>query len=66
MVAEMRKKLNIELNKAHLKNRPKTLKDYFPLFHGVGLSGLSWNSETKLFEATDDVMDQLIAVSIMW
>ncbi|KAL8135801.1 hypothetical protein AgCh_010422 [Apium graveolens] len=64
MVAEMRQKLNIELNKAHLKNRLKTLKDHFTqcydLFREVGLSGFSWNSESKLFEATEDVWDQLI------
>ncbi|KAK1397457.1 Myb/SANT-like domain-containing protein [Heracleum sosnowskyi] len=68
MVAEMRQKLNIELNKAHLKNRLKTLKEHFAqcydLFRGVGLSGFSWNSETKLFEATDDVWDQLLVVKL--
>ncbi|KAK1373297.1 Myb/SANT-like domain-containing protein [Heracleum sosnowskyi] len=64
MVAEMRQKTNIELNKAHLKNRLKTLKDHFAqcydLFRGVGLSGFSWNSETKLFEATEDVKPDAI------
>lgn len=68
MVAEMWPKLNIELNKAHLKNRLKTLKYHFAqcydLFRGIDLSGFSLNSETKLFEATKDVWDQLIAVSI--
>lgn len=67
MVAEMRQKLNMDLNKEHLKNRLKTLKEHFSqcydLFRGVGLSGFSWNSETRLFEATEDVWDQLLAVS---
>lgn len=55
MVNELQEKKNLNFNKSHLKNRLKTLKDHFAqcydLFRGVGLSGFSWNSETKLFEA---------------
>ncbi|XP_074374398.1 uncharacterized protein LOC141714799 [Apium graveolens] len=67
MVNELHEKLNMNFSKSHLKNRLKTLKDhfaqYYDLFRGVGLSGFAWNSETKLFEADNEVWDSLIEVS---
>lgn len=68
MVNELHEKLNMNFSKSHLKNRLKTLKDHFAqcydLFRGVGLSGFAWNSETKLFEADNEVWDSLIEVCI--
>lgn len=59
MVKELHEKLNMDCNKTYPKNHLNTLKDHFAqcydLFHGVGLSGISWNSETKLFEADNKV-----------
>ncbi|KAJ8625692.1 hypothetical protein MRB53_034222 [Persea americana] len=49
--------LGSRLEKAHVKNRVKTLKKKFAeckdLFHG--LSGFAWNAETCMFEATHEV-----------
>ena len=69
MVDELSKTLNKDFNKNHLKNRLKTLKDHFAqcydIFCGVTLSGFAWNSETKLFEAEDEVWEPLIAVCVL-
>ncbi|KAK1354232.1 hypothetical protein POM88_047488 [Heracleum sosnowskyi] len=52
MVAEMRQKTNIELNKAHLKNRLKTLKDHFAqcydLLRGVKPDAIKWKTKPIL------------------
>lgn len=59
MVKELCEKLNMDFYKTHLKNHLHTLKDHFTqcydLFGGVGLSGIVWNYETKLFEAENEV-----------
>ncbi|XP_035832310.1 uncharacterized protein At2g29880 isoform X3 [Helianthus annuus] len=64
MIEELNTKLQIELTKKHLKNRLKTLKEHFSqwydMFRGTSLSGFSWNSETQLIEAEDEVWDKLI------
>nr|XP_043637873.1 uncharacterized protein LOC122608863 [Erigeron canadensis] len=64
MVNEPSKSLNIQFKKDHLKNRLKTLKEHFSqcydLFRGVSLSGFSWNPNTKLVEAEDEVWEALI------
>ncbi|KAJ0885270.1 putative Myb/SANT-like domain-containing protein [Helianthus annuus] len=64
MIGELRTKLQIDVTKKHLKNRLKTLKDHFSqwydMFRGTSMSGFSWNSETQLIEAEDEVWDQLI------
>ncbi|XP_057720378.1 uncharacterized protein LOC130934870 [Arachis stenosperma] len=50
------------IHKENLKNRLKTLNDHFGVcydnFHG--LSGFSWNSITKMFEAEAEVWKELI------
>ncbi|QHO13628.1 uncharacterized protein DS421_15g517110 [Arachis hypogaea] len=50
------------LRKENLKNRLKTLKDHFGVCydHFHGLSGFSWNSITKIFEAEVEVWEELI------
>ncbi|KAJ0789135.1 putative Myb/SANT-like domain-containing protein [Helianthus annuus] len=63
MIEELRTKLQIDVTKKHLKNHLKTLKDHFSqydMFRGTSMSGFSWNSETQLIEAEDEVWDQLI------
>ncbi|KAJ0520768.1 putative Myb/SANT-like domain-containing protein [Helianthus annuus] len=64
MIEELNTKLQIELTKKHMKNRLKTLKEHFSqwydMFRGTSLSGFSWNSETQLIEAEDEVWDKLI------
>ena len=56
--------LGSRLEKAHIKNRVKTLKKKFAeckdLFHG--LSGFAWNAETCMFEATHEVWMAFIQV----
>ncbi|KAJ9544779.1 hypothetical protein OSB04_024486 [Centaurea solstitialis] len=69
MVDVLSKTLNKDFNKKHLKNRLKTLKYHFSqcydVFRGVSLSGFAWNSETKLFEAEEEVWEALIAVCVL-
>ncbi|XP_062085441.1 uncharacterized protein At2g29880-like [Humulus lupulus] len=57
-----RDKLKYPFDKEHLKNRMKTLKANFNACHDLfkGLSGFSWNSNTKLFEAEPEVWTILI------
>ena len=68
MVAVMSKEFNKCLNKDHLKNRMKTIKQKFAkwhdMFHGTTLSGFSWNSQTKYIEAEEEVWAQLISVRV--
>ncbi|KAI7736675.1 hypothetical protein M8C21_005888, partial [Ambrosia artemisiifolia] len=64
MVEELSTKLGMDFTKNHLKNRLKTLKSsfsqWYDMFRGTSLSGFSWNSNTQLIEAEDDVWDKLI------
>ncbi|KAK1427003.1 hypothetical protein QVD17_15685 [Tagetes erecta] len=64
MVEELSTKLQMNLTKNHLKNRLKTLKCHFSswydMFRGTSLSGFSWNPETQLIEAEDEVWEKLI------
>ncbi|KAK9062662.1 hypothetical protein SSX86_002113 [Deinandra increscens subsp. villosa] len=64
MVEELTTKLQMDLDKNHLKNRLKTLKQrfsqWYDLFRGTSLSGFSWNSNTKFIEAEDEVWNRLI------
>lgn len=43
--------------KNNVQSRIKTMKHHFVIFHGAfnGLSGFTWNKETKMFEAEDDL-----------
>ena len=54
------------LEKAHVKNRVKTLKKKFAerkdLFHG--LRGFDWNAKTYMFEATRGVGGSYSGISI--
>ncbi|XP_021999530.1 uncharacterized protein LOC110896568 [Helianthus annuus] len=64
MVAELSTNLQMTFTKAHLKNRLKTLKHrfsaWYDMFQGTSLSGFSWNPETQLIEAVDEVWQKLI------
>ncbi|KAK9072177.1 hypothetical protein SSX86_008609 [Deinandra increscens subsp. villosa] len=64
MLAELTTKLQKDLNKNHLKNRLKTLKQsfsqWYDMFRGTSLSGFSWNPNTQYIEAEDEVWDRLI------
>lgn len=55
-----------DFKKQHLKNRLKTIKGnfshVFDVLRGASLSGFSWNEETKLIEAEDEVWNDLIKV----
>jgi hypothetical protein len=54
------------ITKNHIKNRLKTLKAHFGEAHDMfhGLSGFSWNSNTRKFQAEDEVWADLIRVII--
>ncbi|KAL5156545.1 Uncharacterized protein HKD37_15G041491 [Glycine soja] len=62
MVEALRSTIGPNITKNHIKNRMKTLKNHFAeaydLFHS--LSGFSWNSITRKFDAEDDVWEELI------
>ncbi|XP_076954914.1 uncharacterized protein LOC143629559 [Bidens hawaiensis] len=64
MVAELSTNLQMKFTKSHLKNRLKTLKSHFSawydMFNGTSISGFSWNPETQLIEAEDEVWKKLI------
>ncbi|KAI3820012.1 hypothetical protein L1987_13868 [Smallanthus sonchifolius] len=64
MIEELNTNLRMDFNKNHLKNRLKTLKErfsqWYDMFRGTSLSGFSWNSDTQLIEAEDEVWDKLI------
>ncbi|XP_076933582.1 uncharacterized protein LOC143599540 [Bidens hawaiensis] len=64
MIEELTTKLQIQFTKSHLMNRLKTLKGHFSqwydMFQGTSLSGFSWNYETRLIEAEDEVWAKLI------
>ncbi|XP_076892483.1 uncharacterized protein LOC143544218 [Bidens hawaiensis] len=64
MVAELSTNLQMTFTKSHLKNRLKTLKSrfstWYDMFNGTSLSGFSWNLETQLIEAEDEVWKKLI------
>ncbi|KAI3802383.1 hypothetical protein L1987_30515 [Smallanthus sonchifolius] len=64
MIEELNTSLRMDFNKNHLKNRLKTLKEcfsqWYDMFRGTSLSGFSWNSDTQLTEAEDEVWDKLI------
>ncbi|KAL4561033.1 hypothetical protein LXL04_033194 [Taraxacum kok-saghyz] len=64
MVLEMSTKLNMNFTKDQLKNRMKSLKinfsKWYDMFNGTALSGFSWNSETQLIEAEEEVWADLI------
>ncbi|CAI9287174.1 unnamed protein product [Lactuca saligna] len=64
MVEELNEKFGKSLTKSHLKNRLKTLKSgfsqWYDMFRGTSLSGFSWNSETQLIEADEEVWANLI------
>ncbi|XP_022031205.2 uncharacterized protein LOC110932156 [Helianthus annuus] len=61
---ELSTTLEMTFTKAHLKNRLKTLKNrfsaWYDMFQGTSLSGFSWNPETQLIEAEDEVWQKLI------
>ncbi|XP_076893125.1 uncharacterized protein LOC143545061 [Bidens hawaiensis] len=65
MIEELTTKLQMVITKNHLKHRLKTLKERFSqwynMFQGTSLSGFSWNYETQLIEAEDEVWDKVIA-----
>ncbi|KAL4558679.1 hypothetical protein LXL04_036880 [Taraxacum kok-saghyz] len=65
MVLEMSTKLNMNFTKDQLKNRMKSLKSNFSkwhdMFNGTALSVFSWNSETQLIEAEEEVWADLIS-----
>jgi hypothetical protein len=54
------------MTKQHIKNRMKTMKDHFAESYDLfgSLSGFSWNSTTRRFEAEEEVWKDLIRVSI--
>ncbi|XP_028785416.1 uncharacterized protein At2g29880-like [Neltuma alba] len=63
IVKEMSALLDIEMDKEKIKNRWKTLKKNFSEIYDIfknGLSGFAWNPSTQLWEAEDEVWDQLI------
>ncbi|XP_035831542.1 uncharacterized protein At2g29880 isoform X2 [Helianthus annuus] len=69
MIEELTTKLprdiiKMEITKNHLRNRLKTLKirfsQWYDMFRGTSLSGFSWNPDTQLIEAEDEVWNKLI------
>ncbi|GAU13218.1 hypothetical protein TSUD_245880 [Trifolium subterraneum] len=62
MVEALSSTIGPNITKNHIKNRMKTLKNHFAeaydLFHS--LSGFSWNSITRKFDAEEDVWEELI------
>lgn len=67
MVNDLNEKFEqYKFNKDHLQNRLRTLKkkfaQWYDIFRGVTLSGFSWNSETSLLEAEEEVWASLINV----
>lgn len=70
MVNDLSRNLNIDFNQNQLKNRLKTIKQhfaqYYDVFRGASLSGFSWNPETKLLEAEDEVWADLRAVCVVY
>ncbi|KAF5777987.1 putative Myb/SANT-like domain-containing protein [Helianthus annuus] len=71
MIEELTTKLprdiiKMEITKNHLRNRLKTLKirfsQWYDMFRGTSLSGFSWNPDTQLIEAEDEVWNKLIEV----
>ncbi|KAG5030116.1 hypothetical protein JHK87_013630 [Glycine soja] len=62
MVEALRSTIGPNITKNYIKNRMKTIKNHFAeaydLFHS--LSGFSWNSITRKFDAEDDVWEELI------
>jgi hypothetical protein len=56
------------MTKQHIKNRMKTMKDHFAESYDLfgSLSGFSWNSITRRFEAEEEVWKDLIRVSIFF
>nr|KAJ0218850.1 hypothetical protein LSAT_V11C300154520 [Lactuca sativa] len=68
MVEEINKKVNMNLTKSHLKNHLKILKSsfsqWYDMFNGISLSRFSWNADTQLIEADEQVWDKLIKVSV--
>ncbi|KAI3701264.1 hypothetical protein L2E82_45915 [Cichorium intybus] len=64
MTEELSAILQMNITKNHLKNRLKTLKtafsQWYDLFQGTSMSGFSWNANTRLIEAEDEIWDNLI------
>ncbi|KAK4285694.1 hypothetical protein QN277_002357 [Acacia crassicarpa] len=62
MVQTLNNRFGSHITKQHLKNRKKTLSQRFAELYDLfnGLSGFSWSPLTKLFEADNQVWDDLI------
>ncbi|XP_076943804.1 uncharacterized protein LOC143614178 [Bidens hawaiensis] len=70
MVEELTKAFGMDLTKDHLKNRLKTLKEHFSNFYDVhkgnSISGFSWDPNTKLLGAEEEVWGKLIKVDLAY
>lgn len=67
IVKEMSALLDCEMDKDRIKNRWKTLKKHYSDVYDIfknGLSGFGWNNTTHMWEAEDQVWEQLIEVSL--
>jgi len=54
----------VNLNKNNVKNRQKVLKEKWSEVHDLfcSLSGFAWNNISKVFEAENEVWDELLQV----
>ena len=68
MVQSLTTTYGSHITKNHLKNRKKTLSVRFAELYDLfnGLSGFSWSPMTKLFEADDQVWNDLLEVGNLW
>lgn len=68
MVQSLTTAFGSHITKNHLKNRKKTLSVRFAELYDLfnGLSGFSWSPMTKLFEADDQVWNDLLEVGNLW
>lgn len=67
ILGEMQFTFGACIQKNHLRNKIRSMKQQYSEFKDAfrGMSGFSWNWETKKFEAEDVVWESIIKVNLM-
>ncbi|KAI3508728.1 hypothetical protein L1887_23741 [Cichorium endivia] len=60
MTEELSAILQMNITKNHLKTLKPAFSRWYDLFQGTSMSGFSWNANTRLIEADDEIWDNLI------